>query len=167
MKKHTYADRCATDPLYKQKRSMYLSMYRKTIRGKEVQRKADAKRRRVHPEEVKKKTRDSVSKWRKAHPETNKIRVRCSHLKAKERVLAHYGKNGIPQCCWKSCFITDLDMLTLDHINNDGAVRRRRGEPKGHELYWWLKRMGFPKGFQTLCWNHQWKKRIQHLQESV
>ena len=165
MEKRTYAERCASDPLYKQKRSKYRASYAQTARGKVVQQNADAKRRKLHLEEVKVKIRESVSKWRKDHPELNKSRTRDSHTEAKQQVLSHYGKGGITQCCWKDCSVTDLDMLTLDHINNDGAEKRRAGEPKGHELYWWLKRMSYPDGFQTLCWNHQWKKRIVRLRK--
>ncbi len=42
--------------------------------------------------------------------------------------------------------------LTIDHVNNDGARHRRRvGASDG--FYRWLKRKGYPKGFQVLCSN--------------
>lgn len=75
----------------------------------------------------------------------------------KEEVLTHYGHDGALECCWSSCTVRDIDMLTLDHVKDDGAEHRKsvRGS-----MYAWLKSQGFPEGFQTLCANHQLKKEI-------
>jgi len=75
---------------------------------------------------------------------------------AKQMVMAHYGKQGKPMCCWKNCRVADLDCLSLDHINDDGHEEKYRGVVFFIKL---IKR-GYPKGLQTLCWNHQWKKEI-------
>jgi hypothetical protein len=54
-------------------------------------------------------------------------------------------------CCGFDLF----DGLTIDHINGDGAAHRkafgggRRGA--GTITYLWLKRNGYPPGFQVLC----------------
>jgi len=62
------------------------------------------------------------------------------------------------------CGVTDIDMLTLDHINNDGNTDRKvRGV--GSVIYCRLVRDGYPSGFQTLCCNHQWKKEILRRRE--
>lgn len=70
----------------------------------------------------------------------------------KDKIAAfnHYGK----QCafCNQSTFI----FLTIDHINNDGAEHRkslRNGKNQGHNIYAWLRKNNYPKGFQTLCYN--------------
>ena len=88
-------------------------------------------------------------------------RKRC--LEAKLASLAHYGPNGIIQCSWSGCLVNDPDMLSIDHINNDGAEDRKRATGKNHYKrghYERLVKSGFPPGYQTLCWNHQWKKEI-------
>ena len=57
-------------------------------------------------------------------------------------------------------------MLTLDHINNDGAEHRRRMVSKDIVLY--LIRNNFPEGFQILCYNCNCiKSRVspQHFKE--
>ena len=92
---------------------------------------------------------------------------RCGYgINVKLEVLAHYSPNGILGCSWSDCGVSDSDMLTLDHINNDGANARRYTKiGSGNVAYWFLKRHGYPKGYQTLCWNHQWKKRIGNLKE--
>lgn len=85
----------------------------------------------------------------------------------KTKVLTHYGKNGNLECCWEGCEVTDLDMLTLDHVENNGADHRKQytktGRGGGAVLYDALIRQGFPKGFQTLCANHNLKKHILSL----
>ena len=77
-------------------------------------------------------------------------------------VLAHYGLEGKVQCVWPECSITDVDMLSLDHVQNDGNIERclDPNNGAGCNLYRRLKVAGFPKGFQTLCHNHQWKKEL-------
>jgi hypothetical protein len=85
------------------------------------------------------------------------------HVKAlrerKIRVLSHYSPKGKLRCSWRGCHIVDLDMLSIDHLNNNGAEERKSGyEGCGSGLYARLEREGYPKGFQTLCHNHQWKK---------
>jgi hypothetical protein len=52
-------------------------------------------------------------------------------------------------------------MLFLDHVGNDGAERRRKGEKGGWALYCRLFSEGLPDiGLQTMCFNHQMKKVI-------
>jgi hypothetical protein len=94
-------------------------------------------------------------------------RCRCEGGAAvKSEVLAHYSPNGVLGCSWENCGITDSDVLTLDHINNDGADARKYTKiGSGSCSYWFLKKNGYPDGYQTLCWNHQWKKRISILKE--
>ena len=85
----------------------------------------------------------------------------------KIRILTHYGKNRHCLCCWPGCRITDDDMLSIDHIKDNGSQMRKNGEqPKSSGgFYHWLLKNKFPKGFQTLCWNHQWKKRLIMLRK--
>lgn len=85
------------------------------------------------------------------------------HSKKKIAILTHYGKEGRLMCCWKDCCVIDPDMLSLDHINDDGADQKRR---HGNDVYGYVIRKNFPNGFQTLCFNHQWKKRISRLRRN-
>ena len=78
-------------------------------------------------------------------------------------ILTHYGPKGTLGCCWKKCSVTDIDVLTIDHINNDGYLHILPGDStrlRGMKLYTWIRQQGYPKTFQTLCANHQLKKRI-------
>src|SRR5271157_2659886 len=79
----------------------------------------------------------------------------------KVEVFTHYG-DGRLCCLWEGCTVDDPDMLTLDHIKDNGAEHRRKmgTASAGTGFYSKLRKAGFPQGYQTLCWNHQWKKQI-------
>lgn len=96
------------------------------------------------------------------HTKANYEVNRKSKDKRKIEVLSHYSTNGKLRCSWRGCDVSDIDMLSLDHKNNDGAKERRSGyDGCGDGLYRKVKREGYPNGFQTLCHNHQWKKEIR------
>lgn len=66
--------------------------------------------------------------------------------------LAALNAYGGPVC--KCCGEGNIFFLTLDHVNNDGAEHRREtGGVTGKNLAWWLKKNGYPPGFQVLCFN--------------
>ena len=72
-------------------------------------------------------------------------------------------------CSWPDCEIDDVDMLSLDHIANDGAKERREHHTRksGAAAYRRLRNSGYPIGYQTLCWNHQWKKEIVRVRDNI
>jgi hypothetical protein len=76
----------------------------------------------------------------------------------------HYAINGKIECSWKGCHISDIDMLTIDHIDNKGAQHRKqlRGDRRGSgPIYRELKKENYKnKNYQILCWNHNLKKEI-------
>lgn len=75
--------------------------------------------------------------------------------KLRQEVLEHYGKLCV--CCKES----QIEFLTIDHINDDGAEHRRTEKVgTGGNFYSWLKRNKFPDGFQVLCWNCNAAKAI-------
>jgi hypothetical protein len=119
---------------------------------------------RKSPEHLAKVAKKAQQRYRygndeKAQAYRNLVNSRHTGLKAE--VLSHYGPEGKLGCCWSRCGVRDIDILTLDHVNNDGAAHRKKVKGMtSYRLYGWIKAQGFPEGFQTLCWNHQWKKEI-------
>ena len=80
----------------------------------------------------------------------------------KLHVLTLCGPSGHLQCSWPDCTVTDPDMLSIDHVHNDGSKHRI----SGNELYRQIKRDGNSAGrFQTLCYNHQWKKELMRRRD--
>ena len=78
--------------------------------------------------------------------------------KLKVEVLTYYSPNKVLKCSWIGCEVTDIDMLSLDHINNDGCEQRRSRDAYGTNFYSIVIKEK-PKDLQTLCMNHQFKKR--------
>jgi hypothetical protein len=77
------------------------------------------------------------------------------HMREKERrhlqrvaVLSHYSGGEIKCAC---CGETNLEFLTIDHINGGGS-KFRKSKP-GTSIYYWLKKSGFPEGHRVLCQN--------------
>lgn len=85
-------------------------------------------------------------------------RYQTLRVETKRRALAMYGG----RCKW--CMASDLAALTLDHIKDDGAEKRKDGRypgsGTGYHLYCWLLRVGRQPDLQCLCFNCQWLKRI-------
>lgn len=77
-------------------------------------------------------------------------------------VINHYS-NGSMKC--NNCDCTDLNVLTMDHINGGGHKHKR--EIKDH-IYLWLKRKGidYPTGYQVLCMNCQNIKKRENNEQN-
>jgi hypothetical protein len=73
-------------------------------------------------------------------------RERSKMLKA--LVLGKYG-GAVCACCGE----TGMTFLTLDHVNNNGSSHRKRIGGGGALLYGWLRKKGYPPGYQVLCYN--------------
>jgi hypothetical protein len=103
-----------------------------------------------------------AQKWRVGH----RLRVRelnaISRSKVKLEVLAHYGPNGEARCSWVECGWKDVRALSIDHVEGGGSRHRKEIGGSGYTMYRWLKKSGFPAGYQTLCMNHQFIKRVEN-----
>ena len=88
----------------------------------------------------------------------NKI-ARLSRLRRKVNVLNIYG--GC-KCCW--CGEHDITVLTIDHINNNGASHRKNNPElgRGGRIYDWLKKNNYPSGYQVLCFNCNFVKFLNN-----
>ncbi len=83
----------------------------------------------------------------------NNIKTYQQNLK--REILTYYGK-GKCQCV--VCGYNDINALSIDHINGDGAQHRKTVK----NIYYWVKRNNYPPGLQTLCMNCQWVKRAEN-----
>jgi len=70
------------------------------------------------------------------------------------KVFSHYG------LACKCCGDAHLDLLTLDHINDDGNIQREQsGTAGGYRFYKWVIANNYPTDLQTLCFScNQGKK---------
>lgn len=92
---------------------------------------------------------------------------RALNARIKEEVFGHYSPGEIRCACCKEKEIT---FLCIDHLNGGGNEHRRSlNGVSGANLWRWLKKSGYPTGFQILCHNcnfaksHTLQKRCPHL----
>ena len=99
----------------------------------------------------------NINKMRKKRIKERKLYV----VRIRAKVFAHYSKNGEIKCACCAC--TDEWALKLDHIHNNGAEERkhfRKGCGSGTHFYSWLLRNNYPEGYQILCRNCNWGKKL-------
>lgn len=85
------------------------------------------------------------------------ILQRAMNQKQKQQCISVYSnQENKCQCCGNS----DMEVLCLDHINNDGNIHRKEvlGINRG-KLYQWAINNDFPAIFQVLCLNCNIKKQ--------
>lgn len=93
-------------------------------------------------------TPEEVAALRKAEADkTKRLQADC-----RDKVFAAYGGYKC-NCCGES----EQLFLSIDHIDNNGAEERRSGKYNGSGtgFYQWLRKSGFPSGYQVLCMNCQ------------
>lgn len=89
-------------------------------------------------------------------------------IRARLRIdaLKHYCPDGMLKCAW--CGNEDTDVLTFDHVDNDGCKHRRLIGRNGTRFIQWLRVNDFPTEprLQVLCANCQVKKERKRQSES-
>lgn len=120
------------------------------FRGSQIQRTLKSRKKRI---------KEGFVPWNNRPENRGKVKIiqRKYREKLRLEILTHYG--GSPPRC-ACCGTDDVRVLAVDHINNDGA-KHRKITGAGTGFYLWLKRNGFPKGFQVLCMNCNWIKRLE------
>ena len=93
-------------------------------------------------------TPEEADQIRKAEADkTRRVQAAC-----KDQVFGAYG-GYICKCCGED----EPMFLSIDHIDNNGAQERKAGlySGSGYSFYRWLRKTGFPPGYQVLCMNCQ------------
>lgn len=82
------------------------------------------------------------------------VRKRDINAYFKKQAFSYYGDC---RCCGEN----ELSLLSIDHVNDDGAQHRKNSHAgSGVGLYRLLIKSNFPEGFQTLCYNCNIGKRL-------
>lgn len=101
----------------------------------------------THPRD---KARDRIvnQQWCEKNPARVKATRERTRDKLRLDVLGAYGN----QC--QCCGISESRFLAVDHIDGNGAAHKRSfGIKSAQAMYCWLRKNGFPPGFQLLCHN--------------
>lgn len=104
------------------------------------------------------------AEYRERHREELRDRNRRDRRALKVDALHRYG-----QACTR-CGFSDIRALQIDHVDNNGAEERTALGGKnfsGHTFYRWLKKQGWPDGYQTLCANCNMIKQMEVLGHSI
>lgn len=79
--------------------------------------------------------------------ELNSFRAREKNARIRSETFAVYGRTCV--CCGEA----HDEFLCIDHVNGGGNAHRKITGGGGLATYYWLKREGWPSGYQTLCHN--------------
>lgn len=77
--------------------------------------------------------------------------------KLKLETFGHYS----PELKCQRCGFSDIRTLSIDHINGRGYEQRKLIS-SGSNMYRWLRNNDYPEGYQVLCMNCQWIKRVEN-----
>ena len=94
------------------------------------------------------------AEWRDNNRELIRERDRHYRKTLKQEVLSYYSIEDAPiceMCLVNGIRVTDIDNLTIDHIDGGGSTHRKQAGGSGHVLYRWLKRNAYPDGLRVLC----------------
>ncbi len=64
---------------------------------------------------------------------------------------------GGAKCSAEGCSVTDIKKLEINHIAGFGSEHRKKlfgRDRAGHNFWYWLKKNGWPDGFNVLCHHH-------------
>ncbi len=99
---------------------------------------------------------DRIREERKKQPCRSPERNKQKRAALKRELVEYYG-NGSCACCGER----EIMFLTIGHVDGGGCKHLKE---IGYNLYFWLKRNDYPKGFQVLCFNCN---RGKHLNNGV
>jgi hypothetical protein len=108
-------------------------------------------------EEYKKRQRERYARLSMSQKERRRERARRHNDKLKREALEHYG-GAFCRCCGE----TEILMLALDHVENNGAAHRKSLTGKTRSMptlsYVWAKKNNWPPIFQVTCFNCNWAR---------
>ena len=125
--------------------------------------------------------KEKTKKWQKENRDAQrKIRMRTYYknkeventrsrnytLRRRIQVLKAYG-GETPKC--SNCSVTEIRVLELDHINNDGSQERKSVGKLGAGFYGYLIKNNYPNKdrYQILCKNCNYLKYLNAKQDST
>jgi hypothetical protein len=99
--------------------------------------------------------RNEQDRERRRNGNTTNVRGTAKYrLKRKQECISAYG--GKCACCGE----THLEMLTIDHKNNNGAEHRKTFTPGGAAIYILLRKLKYPPEYQCLCFNCNYSRYL-------
>jgi 5-methylcytosine-specific restriction endonuclease McrA len=104
-----------------------------------------------HTEHIKSR----VKEYSRTHKEQISARLRQKNEHIRLEVLQYYSDGKMECAC---CGEKIIEFLTIDHVVSIGNKMRKLLGHNGAVLYRWLKKQGYPPGFQVMCFNCNFAK---------
>lgn len=105
---------------------------------------------------------ETSKKWNNNNRERLNESTRKRTYRYKIEAISHYS-NGL-NCC-ACCGESNIQFLTIDHIDNNGANHRRAMNHSS--ICDWLKFNDYPSGYQVLCWNCNCGKAFNTISKGI
>jgi len=124
--------------------------YQKIYRLKPENKEKENQRKRINYKtnpKIRERVTSYFKKYYYADIELSRLKSREKHLKVKIEVLNFYSKGTMKCSC---CGENIIEFLSIDHIEGEGNKHRKNISTN---IYYWLKKMKFPPGFQVHCFN--------------
>jgi hypothetical protein len=112
---------------------------------------------------ARKKWANLPSKIKEKAKQTMKIRGKHVVERQKNLIISHYS-NGTMKCA--KCGFSDIRTLSIDHINGGGRKHAQELKKAGTIFYRWLIKNNFPEGYQVLCMNCNYIKKIENKEDT-
>lgn len=105
-------------------------------------------------------THKAQRKWYLGNKVYSNARTRAERAKLRYDVLSHYSR-GEPKC--SCCGEVDIEFLAIDHTKGGGSGHRRKLGSIGRSFPYYLRKMGYPKGYRVLCHNCNWSSYVSRV----
>ena len=90
------------------------------------------------------------------HKPENQPRMAAARMRYRARQRAQVLEKFGSKC--NKCGFADPRALHVDHVNGGGHQHRKNGG--GADINTWLRKRDYPDGYQILCFNCNWGKRV-------
>lgn len=104
--------------------------------------------------------RESVKAQVKRYREENLEKTKAASSKANKARWQRLRRQAFDAYGWRCacCGETEPQFLCIDHVNDDGWLKRKKETRVAFGTMGWLEKEGYPSGFQTLCHNCNFSK---------
>ena len=147
IQKREHSRKLRSNPEYREKENKQKREHSRKLRSNPEYREKENKQKREYHRKLR-----SNPEYR----EKENKQKRDSSKKIKFKVLKQYSeilsKSSRP-CCNCCGIKSHIEFLTIDHIDGKKNYSLVEQKLRGHNLYSWLSRNNFPKGYQVLCFN--------------
>jgi len=89
----------------------------------------------------------SATRYAEKHREEIRAKRRAELERLRAAAITAYGG----RCACPGCHVHHVELLTIDHMNGDGATHRRSLGKSSRDFYRWLEKQNYPSGYQAFC----------------